>query len=201
MKTLLLVDACVRGADSRTLRLACRLCEGCANDNVRLETLSLCNMLLTPYDMDGLTLRNSLCRVKKFNHPAFDLARQFKNADAVIIAAPFWYCGYPSRLHVYLERVCVPGLTFHFDDKDRVVGDCVPCRLVYVTTRGGYASDENPARSDHASAHLRSICAMLGVERFDCLAAEGLDLAGNDPEALLSLAEAEADQMADTFWD
>lgn len=201
MKKLLLIDACVRGADSRTLRLAQRLVQGCTGGGVELSTVPLASLPLTPLDADALAQRDALSAVGRFSHPSFDLAQQFKQADAVVLAAPFWDLSFPSLLRVYLERLCVCGLTFHYDELGRIQGDCSPRRLAYVTTRGGYCDDSNPATADHAQPYLRSLCAMLGVPRFDCLAAEGLDIRGNDAEALLEAAEAEADKLAANFWN
>ncbi len=73
--------------------------------------------------------------------------------------------------------------------------------MAYAPPRGGYCDDSTPATADHAQPYLRSLCAMLGVPRFDCLAAEGLDIRGNDAEALLEAAEAEADKLAANFWN
>ena len=60
---------------------------------------------------------------------------------------------------------------------------------------------DDPVLADHASAYLRSICKLLTPARFDTLAAEGLDIQGNDAEALLRQAEAEADRLAQAFWE
>lgn len=59
----------------------------------------------------------------------------------------------------------------------------------------------DPVLTDHASAYLRSICKLLSQARFDTLAAEGLDIIGNDTEALLRAAEAQADELAAQFWN
>ena len=101
----------------------------------------------------------------------------------------------------YLERVCVTGLTFHYTPEGRPVGDCAMQRFVYVTTRGGYVDDSDPVLIDHASSYLNSLCRLLSSGRFDTLAAQGLDIVGNDPETLLAQAEAEADRMAAAFWN
>lgn len=71
---------------------------------------------------------------------------------------------------------------------------------MYVTTRGGYVNNDDPALADHASAYLQSLCKLLSNGRFDTLAAEGLDIFGNDADALLHAAEAQADSMAAQFW-
>nr|WP_297178389.1 NAD(P)H-dependent oxidoreductase [uncultured Agathobaculum sp.] len=199
MKKVLFVNGCIRGADSRTLRLAQRLVRQIPDAGI--EVLALPALHLTPYDAKDITQRDALSAAGSFQLPFFALANQFKSADAVVLACPFWDLGVPSMVRCYLERLCVTGLTFHYNDKGYPVGDCDPQRFVYVTTRGGIVDNSDPVLADHGSAYLRSICKLLSGARFDTLAAEGLDIAGSDVEALLRAAEAQADELAAHFWD
>lgn len=199
MKKLLIVDACVRGAESRTRRLAARLIAAAAGPDVQTETVALPLPGLTPLDAEALARRNALLDACAFGHPDFALARAFRDADGVILAAPFWDLSFPSALRVYLERLCVTGLTFHYEADGACVGDCRAARLVYVTTRGGLTGPG--ASPDLAQPYLRALAQMLGIGRFDCLAAEGLDLVGADAEALLAAAGREADALGAAFWD
>ena len=199
MKKVLFVNGCIRGTQSRTLRLAQRLVKQIPDADI--EVLALPALHLTPYDAKDIAERNALSADGAFNMPFFALANQFKNADAVVLACPFWDLSVPSMVRNYLERLCATGLTFHYNEYGQTVADCGLKRFVYVTTRGGYVDNSNPVLTDHASAYLRSICAMLSGARFDTLAAQGLDIIGNDVEALLQQAEAEADRLAQSFWD
>ena len=61
-------------------------------------------------------------------------------------------------VRAYLERLCVTGLTFHYNQYGQPVADCRPRRLLYVTTRGGIVDNSDPALADHGSAYLESIC-------------------------------------------
>ena len=199
MKKVLFVNGCIRGAQSRTLRLAQRLVRQIPDADI--EVLALPALHLTPYDAKDIAERDALSAAGAFSLPFFALANQFKNADAVVLACPFWDLSVPSMVRSYLERLCVTGLTFHYNDKCYPVGDCRPQRFVYVTTRGGIVKNDDPALADHASAYLLSICKLLTNARFDTLAAEGLDIQGNDAEALLRDAEAVADRLAQSFWE
>lgn len=201
MKTVLFVDACIRGEDSRTRRLALHLANALVEQDAKLETVSLSTLSLAPLDREGLRQRDALSEKGAFEHASFDLARQFKRADAVLIAAPFWDLSFPSLLRVYLERLCVCGLTFHYDEGGHIVGDCAARRMAYVTTRGGYVDQSDPAAQDFAQPYLRSLCAMLGIAKFDGIAAEGLDIQGKDPAAILAQAEEAADALAKVFWN
>lgn len=194
MKKVLFVNACVRGEASRSLSLArCFLNE---LHNAEIQELDLPSLGLVPLDAEGLSLRDGLAKNGDFAHPIFEYARDFRDCDAVVIAAPYWDMSFPSMLRVYLERLFVIGLTFHYDSTGTAVGDCRPARLLLVTTRGGNISDAVP---DFASAYLRAACGMLGVAQFDCLAAEGLDIVGADAEALLCAAEIKGAELAKSF--
>lgn len=199
MKHILFVNGCIRGAQSRTLRLAQRLLRQIPD--AEINTLTLSALHLTPYDNADIAERTALSAAGSFDLPFFALANQFRQADAVVLACPFWDMSVPSMVRNYLERVCVTGLTFHYTAEGLPVGDCRLQRFVYITTRGGYVDDSNPVLADHGSAYLRSLCALLSNHgRFDTLAAQGLDIFGNNPEQLLAAAELEADQMAQSFW-
>lgn len=195
---LLFVEACVRGPQSRTLRLAERFLRGVPDATV--QTRSLPHSPLAPLKADTLALRDQLSAQNAFDDPFFAPARQFQAADAIILAAPYWDLSFPSLLRAYLEHICVTGITFHYTPEGQAVGDCRARRLVFVTTRGGVPDPATPALSDFAQPYLRSLCALLGIARFDCLSAQGLDILGNDAEALLCAAERQADALADAFW-
>lgn len=199
MKKVLFVNGCIRGASSRTFRLAQRLIRQIPD--AEIEVLALPALHLTPYDAKDIAERDALSASGAFSLPFFALANQFKNADAVVLACPFWDLSVPSMVRNYLERLCVTGLTFHYGSDNYPVGDCRLQRFVYVTTRGGIVDNTDPVLTDHASAYLRSICKLLSQGRFDTLAAEGLDIVGNDAEALLCEAEAQADQIVQHFWE
>ena len=198
MKNLLFVNGCIRGRDSRTLRLAQHVISRIPDADI--DVLLLPALHLTPYGAAEIAERAALSRAGAFDAPFFALANQFKNADAVVLACPFWDLSFPAMVRAYLERLCVTGLTFHYNQYGQPVADCRPRRLLYVTTRGGIVDNSDPALADHGSAYLESICKLLCGGRFDTLAAQGLDIIGNDVEALLQQAEKQADQIAAHFW-
>lgn len=193
MKKILYVDCCIRGEESRTKELAECLVEGLKNQpDIDLWTVRLTECNLKPLDAGDVELRNGLIAAGRLQDPFFDLTRQFALADVIIIAAPFWDFSFPSLLRVYLERMCVSGMTFHYNEKGETVGDCRASRLVYVTTRGGYTGVMPTGYPDLAGAYMRALCAMLGIERFDSLSAEGLDICGNDAQEILDTAKGQA---------
>lgn len=176
MHNILFVDACPR-SDSRTRRLA----EAVLN---RLEgnvtTLDLNSHVPQPLDEAALIRRDTLLEQGELSHPEFDVARQFAAADEIVIAAPFWDLSFPALLKLYLEHICVVGLTFRYTPEGIPQGLCRGQRLHYVTTCGG------PFVPDFGFNYVRALAQQfLGIPEVVCVWAENLDLVGADPEAML----------------
>ncbi len=60
--------------------------------------------------------RKNICLIasRQFDDPYFRYARQFAGADEIVIAAPYWDLSFPSVLKVYLEHICITGITFQY---------------------------------------------------------------------------------------
>lgn len=96
--------------------------------------------------------------------------RQFRAADAVVVAAPFWDLSFPAALRTYIEYISANGLTYHYEPNG-CHGDCRAQQLVYLTTGG------DVEREDSLGAlYWRQLCAMFGIGRFDDVFGGGLDL-------------------------
>lgn len=188
MKTVLFIDACVRGGQSRTRRLAdVFLKELCSvRNDLQIETVNLNERGLMP--LNERTLREREESSSDFGNPVFKEARQFKEADFLVIAAPFWEGTFPAALHTYLEHVCVTGLTFSVSDTG-YKGHCRAERAVFITTRGGIYESGEAVKDNHAPGFLSTVLTMLGVPQLYVEAAEGLDIIGCDVERELRQAE------------
>ena len=172
---LLFVNACVR-EHSRTLllarhllsRLSAQVCE------IRLEDLDL-----KPLTRCSLARRDDLLRQGKWEDPSLKLARQFADADCIVIAAPYWDLGFPALLKIYLETVTVSGITFCYEE-GRPRGLCKARKLYYITTAGG------PILSDFGYPYVRSLAENLyGIQETRCIRAENLDMDGVDVACIL----------------
>lgn len=172
---LLFVDCCIsqRGKDSRTRALAeAYLADFQAvHPDWEVETVPPEVLLaLKPFDVDMLDQRDALAAVGAFDAPVFDLARQFRAADRVVVAAPFWDLCFPAALRTYVEHISANGLAYHYDEHG-CHGDCRADRLVYLTS-GGDVERENSA----GVLYWRQLTAMFGIGGFDYVFAGGLDL-------------------------
>lgn len=195
MAKLLYIDACVRREKSRTRALAQAYLDAyrAAHPQDVIETADLAGMELKPLDFAALQARDAAFGA--WEGAQFALARQLRGADRIAIAAPFWNGTFPAALHVYFEHVCVAGLTFNCVD-DRYEGLCRAQECVFLTTRGGVYETGKSQLIDVAAPFLKSLATMLGVPRVRVIAAEGLDIAGNDAEKLLEAAKEKAAQAA-----
>ena len=88
------------------------------------------------YFVDGFFMqREKLIADGRFDHPRFRYAHQFQQAQKIIIAAPFWDLSFPALLKVYIENLCVEGITFGCDETG-TFGTCQADRMLFLTTRG-----------------------------------------------------------------
>lgn len=183
---VLFVNCCIRAEQSRTLRL-CKAAleqiqESCGP--VQLEELSLMEEALTPMDRATLEKRDQLGRAGAFDDPMFGYARQFAQADLIVVGAPYWDFAFPAMLKCYLERASVCGVTFRYEN-DRPVGMCRAKRLLYLTTSGGPIGGRN-----FGFQYLQGLCTgLLGIEAVEWAGAEALDVIGVDVEEQLRKAE------------
>lgn len=186
MKHILFVNACVkRDKPSRTMRLAqAYLSKQSQTQAVRIDTIVLEGLNLAPLTGEGLAAREKAIHAGDFSGEMFALARNFITADEVVIAAPYWDMSFPALLKVYLEQLCVNKLTFCYGDKGMLRSLAKVKKVVYITTAGGMIGVAN-----FGFDYVKGLFAKLfNVTDFAFWSAEGLDIAGNDPEALLQAA-------------
>ena len=201
MKKLLFIDACVRGERSRTRKLARRFMDAFQSQNpdYSIELRDLCANRLQPQYPEVLEERDALWNAGLLDDPMFAPAHQFAAADRIVIAAPFWDLSFPAILKIYLERISVTDITFGYSAQGDMVGLCQAEELLLITTRGGDYSGEELNWMEMGTKQLKALCAMYGIPRFRCLAAEGLDDMRRDGTAILEQAMAQAEALAADF--
>lgn len=180
MSGLLFIDACVRRETSRTERLAKGLLEALGGD---FETVVLETAGIKGLDSKDVAIRDEARVSGDFSHPMFDHAKRFIEADTVVIAAPFWESCFPSTLKSYLEAISVPRLTYRYNEQGIPVGNG-HARVFYVTTRGGPVTDDR----DLGYMVVSDTCRSCGATDVRILSASGLDIVGNDVEAIMDEA-------------
>ena len=192
---LLFVDCCIsqRGPVSRTRALAEAFLEAfqASHPGWTVETVPPDAMLaLKPFDVDMLNDRDALASVGAWDAPVFGLARQFRSADRIVVAAPFWDLSFPAALRTYIEYISANGLTYHYDETG-CHGDCKARQLVYLTSGGDFEREDSVGVT-----YWRQLAAMFGIPRFDYVFAGGLDACPDTAEETLTASCALARSLA-----
>ena len=186
-RPVLYINACVR-KESRTRKLAEKLLMKLAEpwEEIRLE-----NITFPTVNEEYLRMRDRLIAEGESGNPMFDLARQFTEAETIVIAAPYWDLSFPAMLKQYLELINVVGITFRYTENGMPVGLCRADRLFYVTTAGGcYVPEE------FGFGYIRSLAQnFYGIQDVRLVQAVGLDIDGADERSIMKAAEAALPDM------
>lgn len=174
---ILFINACVRG-DSRTKKLADYLLSETSEpiDELRLEDIEF-----PAVDESFLIKRDRLISKREFDNPMFYLARQFAQADIIVIAAPYWDLSFPASLKQYFEQINVNGVTFTYSAEGFPVGLCKAQKLFYITTAGGsYVPEE------FGYGYVKALSnSFYGIEDVELIKAVGLDIDGADEAKII----------------
>lgn len=172
---VLYINACVRD-ESRTDRLARVLLDKIGN----YTELKLSEEGLKSLDKESLEYRSELIAKGQFDNDIFKYARQFADADVIVISAPFWDMSFPAILKTYIENIYITGLVSKYGEDGRPVGLCKASKLYYVTTAGG------PYVGKYSYDYIKDLALVaFGIKDTELIYAEMLDIAGNDPEKIL----------------
>ncbi|MGL4606228.1 MAG: NAD(P)H-dependent oxidoreductase [Eubacteriaceae bacterium] len=183
MKKLLFLNACVNRETSRTYRIAKALISLLQkSDAFEVDELVLEDINIQGLTSETLNKRLELIEKGDFSSEIFGFANQLKEADFIVMAAPHWDFGFPTRLKAYLEATSIIGLLYKFDETGQLIGLCKAENLYYVTTRGGYWGDEN----DLGFSTIVRFGECCGINKIKCISSEGLDIFTNDPEELVN---------------
>ncbi len=184
MGRILFINAAAR-KESRTLRLAKHLLEKLGSyDEIRLYEADF-----PKTDEKFLSMRDKAFE-NGYKDSVFDMARQFCDAETIVIAAPYWDLSFPAVLKQYLEHINVVGLTFGYEN-GMPKSLCSVRRVYYVQTAGGMVvSDE------YGFGYVKKFFELFyQVGEFELIKAQGLDIIGNDPEKILEDAAAQIDNL------
>ena len=177
MKNILFINACLRSS-SRTLKLAKEVLN---NLDGRIAEVDLYKEDIKPLDKDALDLRDKAFLENDFSDDYFRYVKQFKDADEIVIAAPYWDLSFPSVLKIYLENICINGMSFEYSEDGIPVGLCKAKRLIYVASAGGFIPKDN-----YAFNYVDSLAKdLFGIKDTLFIKAEGLDINENNAEIII----------------
>lgn len=177
---VLFINGCVREG-SRTLELAKAV--------LAKESGEIQEVCLYPDGPEGLNAeklrqRDELLSKEEYKNSAFQLARQFAEADVIVIAAPYWDLIFPAKVRAYLEEITVAGITFQYNDMGIPQGLCKAKRLIYVTTAGG------PIFQNFGYEYVKALSqGFFNINEVQLVKAEGLDIWGADVNQIMEQAK------------
>lgn len=186
MDKILFINACVRPM-SRTYKLARKVLDRIGGEVTELE---LSGEGLEPIDWKSLQHRLEALERGELSDEAFRYAKQFSEAEQIVIAAPYWDLSFPSALKVYLEHICIVGKTFAYAEDGRPYGLCRAKRIIYVSTAGGPVLPGFDLGYEYVEKLSKAFFGIQDILRFG---AEGLDMVS--PEESEKLFEAAMEKV------
>ena len=138
---------------------------------------------IVPLNRELLEKRENLISNKNMDDLMFCYAKQFAEADEILIAAPFWDLSFPGILKAYMEQITVSGITFEYVS-GRPHGLCKAKSLKYVTTSGG------PIFADFGYEYIKALAKnFYGISETKAYRAMNLDVDMIAAEDVLTKAE------------
>ncbi len=179
---VLFINSCMKpGDESRTKRLCNIFIEELKkkHPDYCIEEIELKKMDLKPYYFERVERRYELLNNKDYSNPEFDLANRFAQADRIIIGAPYWDLAFPSILKIYIEHIFVGGITYAATEKG-LVGLSKADKAVFIQTAGGFVGKDDPG-----TEYLGYVLKTLGVNEFQSVCSDFIDVEGSDVEKKL----------------
>lgn len=185
---ILFVDCCVRGAASRTKKIADAFLSAIDRSKCDVEKIDITGGELAPLTAESLAKRDAILAEKKYDDPMLAHARSFSAADAIVIAAPFWDLTFPALLKIYIENISVEGVTFAVDERG-IHGLCRAREIMLITTRGGFYDG---GELEQGGREIAALAKMYGIKKYRCISVEGTDVPTGDLEEKIIRAQEEA---------
>ena len=168
---LVVINACVRQADSRTLRIAEPVIEALSK---RYETIRF-----DLPEMDGIApLTPELYSERARGEvPSWALAaaNAIARADRIVIAAPFWDMSFPAVLKCFFEQTSLFNVTFT-DTGKTCVGLCKAPKVLYITTRG--MDIDTGSQREQATPYLKALGSLWNLGELTTISAQNMDYSG-----------------------
>ena len=167
MKKLLYIDACIRDDESRTKRIAEPIVKALEKKyDVQRFVLN---------DMDLEIVQRDLIR-KRLNGmidaTVMSWAETVRDADRIVIAAPFWDMSIPAALKNFIELCSILDVTFKTNDKT-CYGNCKAEKMLFITTRGMDIPTGDVR--EQATSYLKALSWLWGIGPMQVVSAQNMD--------------------------
>lgn len=167
MKKLLYIDACIRDEASRTKRIATPIVEA-LKEKYEVETFNLNELNLSIVQKELLTKRMN----GDIDKEVMAWAESVRDADRIVIAAPFWDMSIPAALKNFFELCSIFDVTFKSNDKT-CYGNCKAEKMLYITTRG--MDIDTGDVLDQGTSYLKALSWLWGIGPLQVVSAQNMD--------------------------
>ena len=192
MKKLLYIDACIRDEMSRTKRIATPIVEA-LKQKYEVQTLVINDLDLSIVKKELITKRNN----GVIDPQVMSWAESVRDADRIVIAAPFWDMSFPAALKNFLELCSIFNVTFKSDEKT-CYGNCKAEKMLYITTRGMDISTGDVL--EQGTPYLKAISWLWGIGPMQVISAQNMDyISEKEIEERISKAISEGLRIAEEF--
>lgn len=167
MEKLLYIDACIRNELSRTKRIATPIVNE-LKKRYEVETVVINDLKLSPIQQEENRRRAN----GVVSDDATCWANKIRNADRIVIAAPFWDMSIPAALKTFFELCSLFKVTFDSNDKT-CFGLCKAKNVLFITTRGMDIKTGDPL--EQATPYLKALFWLWGIKGFEVVARSNFD--------------------------
>ena len=169
MKKLLYIDACIRDEASRTKLIAEPIVKA-LEEKYDVQRYVLNDMELEIVQKDLIHKRlNGI-----IDPSVMEWAETVRDADRIVIAAPFWDMSIPAALKNFIELCSILDVTFKTNDKT-CYGNCRAEKMLFITTRGMDIPTGDVR--EQATSYLRALSWLWGIGPMEIVAAQNMDYA------------------------
>lgn len=192
MEKLLYIDACIRDTESRTRRIAEPIVHA-LEGKYAVERYVLNDMPLAIVQKELIHKRLS----GDVDPTVLTWAETVRDADRIVIAAPFWDMSIPAALKNFFELCSILDVTFKTNDKT-CYGNCKAEKLLLITTRGMDIATGDPL--EQATSYLKALSWLWGIGPMQVVSAQNMDYASAEEiERKIQTAIQEGLNIAEVF--
>lgn len=192
MKKLLYIDACIRDEESRTKRIATPIVEA-LKEKYDVETLCLNELNLSIVQKELITKRMN----GVIDKDVMTWAESVRDADRIVISAPFWDMSIPAALKNFFELCSIFDVTFKSDEKT-CYGNCKAEKMLYITTRG--MDIPTGDELDQGTSYLKALSWLWGIGPLQVVSAQNMDYVSEEViDEKIRVAVEEGLEIAETF--
>lgn len=167
MKKLVYIDACIRDEDSRTKRIATPIIKELKRKyDVTTFVINDLNLSIIQKELINKRLNGDI--------PSYIIswAETIRDAERIVISAPFWDMSIPSSLKVFIELCSIINITFKSNNKT-CYGNCKSEKLLYITTRGMDITTRD--KLDQGTSYFEALSYLWGLGEVLVVSAQNMD--------------------------